>query len=284
MSSELRTNFTNHLTVLRKAPKTKDAYLRAVSGLSAYYRCSPDRLSNDQVQEYLRYLIEDRKLSWSSCNVVLSGLVCFYRGFLKWNETRISIPPRPRLKQLPTIMSVAEVRRLIDAAPNLKHQTLLKTVYCAGLRVSEVVRLMPHHIESDPSRMLIRIEQGKGQKDRYTVLTSDCLESLRQYWLAYRPKQWLFPGAKPSRPLSISAAQRFYEAAKKKAGLTRGRGIHTLRHCFATHQLHQGTDIFVLQRLLGHSDIKTTIKYLHLTPERITAIKSPLEQQGERHG
>jgi site-specific recombinase XerD len=216
MSSKLRTRFTDHLTVLRKAPKTKEAYLRAVSGLAGYYRCPPDRLTNEQIQEYLRHLIEERKLSWSSCNVVLSGLVCFYRGFLKWNETRLTIPPRPRIRQLPMILTVDEVRTLINSPTSLKHHALLKTVYCAGLRVSEVVNLKPRHIESDPSRMLIRVEQGKGQKDRYTVLTSDCLETLRAYWRAFHPGQWLFPGAKPGRPMSISAAQRIYEAAKKK--------------------------------------------------------------------
>lgn len=216
MSSKLRTRFTNHLTVLRKAPKTKDAYLHAVSGLADYYRYPPDQLTNDQIQEYLRYLIEEKKLAWSTCNVVFSGLVCFYRGFLKWNNTRINIPPRPRIKQLPRILAVDEVRALINATPNLKHQALLKTVYCAGLRVSEVVCLKLHHIESDPTRMLIRVEQGKGQKDRYTVLTSDCLETLRDYWRVYRPKHWLFPGGKADRPLSIRAAQRVYEAAKKK--------------------------------------------------------------------
>lgn len=216
MSSKLRTRFADHLTVLRKAPKTKEAYLRAVSGLAGYFRCSPDRLTNEQIQEYLRYLIEERKLSWSSCNVVLSGLVCFYRGFLKWNETRFTIPPRPRIRQLPMILTVDEVRILINSSTNLKHHSLLKTVYCAGLRVSEVVNLKPRHIESDPSRMLIRVEQGKGQKDRYTVLTSDCLETLRAYWRAFHPGQWLFPGARPDRPMSISAAQRIYEAAKKK--------------------------------------------------------------------
>jgi site-specific recombinase XerD len=216
MSSKLRTRFTNHLTLLRKAPKTKCAYLHAVSDLAAYYRRPPDQLTNDQIQDYLRYLIEDKKLAWSSCNVAFSGLVCFYRGFLGWNETRLSIPPRPRIRQLPLILTVDEVRSLLGATPNLKHHALLKTVYCAGLRVGEVVRLKLHHIESDPSRMLIRVEQGKGQKDRYTVLTTDCLEILRQYWRSYRPEQWLFPGGNPSHPLSISAAQRVYGDAKKK--------------------------------------------------------------------
>jgi len=217
MSNELRTRFTNHLTVLRRSPKTKDAYLRAVTGLANYYQCPPDQLNNDQIQEYLRYIIEERKLAWSSCNVIVCGLVCFYRSFLKWHESRFTIPPRPRTKQLPMIMSVDEVRSLINAVTNLKHHALLKTVYCAGLRVSEVVRLKTHHIESDPSRMLIRVEQGKGKKDRYTVLTSDCLETLRHYWHSYHPGQWLFPGGNPKQPISISSAQRMYSSAKKKS-------------------------------------------------------------------
>jgi integrase/recombinase XerD len=218
MSSELRTRFTNFLTVSRKARKTKKAYLHAVSSLSAFYRCSPDRLTNDQIQEYLRYLIEDRKLAWSTCNVVFSGLMCFYRNFLKWDETRFNIPPRPRIKKLPMILTVDEVRKLIDAADNLKHHALLKTVYCAGLRVSEVVCLEPRHLESDPSRMLIRVEQGKGKKDRYTVLTADCLETLRHYWRVYQPGKWLFPGKNPANWICVNTAQRIYHRAKKKPG------------------------------------------------------------------
>ena len=216
MSSKLRTRFTNFLTVSRKARKTKDAYLRAVSGLAGYFGCPPDRLTNEQIQEYLRHLIEDRKLAWSSCNVAFSGLMCFYSGFLKWDETRFSIPPRPRIKKLPMILTIDEVRRLIDAASNLKHHALLKTVYCAGLRVSEVVCLKPCHLESHPSRMLIRVEQGKGQKDRYTVLTPDCLETLRHYWRVYKPSKWLFPGRNPANWMSVGTAQRIYYNAKKK--------------------------------------------------------------------
>jgi site-specific recombinase XerD len=199
------------------AVKTIKAYVGAVAGMAAYYHCSPDRLDNKQVQEYLRHLIEDRKLAWSTCNVKLSGLVCFYRGFLKRDEFWISIPPRPRMRQLPTILSVAEVRRLLAATTNLKQQALLMTAYCAGLRVSEVVNLKIRDIESDPGRMLIRVDQGKGKKDRYTVLTSDCLELLRNYYRAYRPEgPWLFPGTGQARALSVSSAQKMYDEAKKK--------------------------------------------------------------------
>jgi integrase len=216
MSSELRTRFTSHLTVLRLAPTTKEAYLRAINGLAGYHHCPPDQLNDLQIQEYLRHIIEDRKLAWSTCNVIVCGLVCFYRSFLKWNESRFTIPPRPRTKKLPIILSVEEVRTLINSVSNLKHQAILKTAYCGGLRVSEVVSLKPHHIESDPRRMLIRVDQGKGRKDRYTVLTADCLETLRHYWRAYNPGQWLFPGVKPERAISISTAQKIFNGAKKK--------------------------------------------------------------------
>jgi site-specific recombinase XerD len=198
------------------ARSTKEAYLRSVTTLAAYYQCPPDQLVNDQIQEYLRHIIEDRKLAWNTCNVVLCGLVCFYRSFLKWDESRLSIPPRTKSNHLPIILSVDEVRTLLNAAINLKHHALLKTVYCAGLRVSEVVNLKPEHIESDPSRMLIRVEQGKGKKDRYTVLTTDCLETLREYWREFKPEQWIFPGAIPGQPISKSTAQKIFTNTKKK--------------------------------------------------------------------
>lgn len=218
MSSELRNRFHEYLVLHRKAPKTRKAYIWAVKALAAYYRRSPDRLETGEIQAFLRYLIEEKKLAWSTCNVALSALVCFYRDFLKRDEIWLSIPPRTRERRLPQILSVEEVRRLLDAvADNPKRHALLITVYCAGLRVSEVVRLKPGDIESDPSRMLIRIDQGKGKKDRYTILTNDCLAALRSYYRSCRPSgSWLFPGREPGRPWSTSTAQKIYNAAKKK--------------------------------------------------------------------
>jgi site-specific recombinase XerD len=217
MSSELRTRFTNYLTVLRRSEATKESYLRAVRDLAAYYQRPPDQLDDDQIQEYLRHLIEDRKLEWNTCNVHFSGLVSFYHGFLKWDEVKFTVPPRPRILKLPLILSVEEVRRLIDATTNLKHRALLMTVYCGGLRVSEVVNLKKGDIESDPSRMMIRIDQGKGKKDRYTILTTDCLETLRQYYRAFQPYgEWLFPGINPFNHLSKASAQHIYYDTKKK--------------------------------------------------------------------
>jgi site-specific recombinase XerD len=277
MSSDLKNQFINYMTVQRFSPHTKRSYLTGVKLLAKYYMQSPDTLTNDQIQDYVRYLLEERKLSWGTCNAYLSGIVCFYRHICKWDDTQLQIPPRPRVKKLPIVFSKQEVKRLFAATDNLKHRLLLQTVYSAGLRVSELVRLKPHHIESDPDRMMIRIEQGKGRKDRYTILSHRLLADLRTYWSKYRPVKWLFAGQKPQNHLCEGSAQTAFSLAKKKAGLTKARGIHCLRHSFATHSLYQGTDLFTLKRLLGHASLKSTIIYLHLLPERMQQCKSPLD-------
>ena len=218
MSRDLKTQFINYMTLQRFALSTKKNYIAAFEGLAQFHQQSPDTLTNDQIQEYLRYLIEDRKLSWGTCNNFFSGIVSFYKNVCKWDETRFSIPPRPRIKKLPRILSIEEVKRLFASAANLKHQVLLKTIYSAGLRVSEAVCLQPHHLESDPSRMMIRVEQGKGRKDRYTILSKKLLVELREYWCTYRPGTWLFPGYKPEMPMCTNAARSaFYKAKKKPA-------------------------------------------------------------------
>ena len=216
MSTDLRTQFLNYMTLQRFSQYTKKNYVTAVKGLAKFYNQSPDTLTNDQIQEYFRHLLEDRKYSWGTCNNYFSGILYFYRNICKWDETQFHIPPRPRIKKLPTVFSMEEVKRLFAATTNLKHLVLLKTVYSAGLRISEVVRLQPHHIESDPSRMTIRVEQGKGKKDRYTILSKNLLVDLKAYWRKYRPEKWLFPGQKSENHLSKSAAHMIYCHAKKK--------------------------------------------------------------------
>lgn len=216
MKTDLRTKFINYMTVQRFSDQTKRLYLTGVKGLVKFYNQSPETLTNEQIQEYFRYLLEDRKLSWGTCNNYFSAILIFYRNICKWDETRFHIPPRPRIKKLPVVFSKEEVKRLFASTDNLKHRVLLKTAYSAGLRVSELVRLEPHHIESDPSRMMIRVEQGKGKKDRYTILSKNLLVEMRAYWRKYRPEKWLFPGQKAGRHLSEAAAQRAFHLAKKK--------------------------------------------------------------------
>ncbi len=216
MTTDLKTQFINYMTVQRFSKHTKRYYVNAVKGLAKYCNQSPDTLTNDQIQEYLRHLLEDRDLSWGSCNNYFSGIVCFYKNICKWDETQFKIPPRPRIKQLPIVYSEEEVKQLLAAVDNLKHLVLLETAYSAGLRISELVHLKPHHIESDPSRMLIRVDQGKGRKDRYTILSQKLLEDLKSYWRKYRPEKWLFPGQKPEKHLSTVAVHNAFTLAKKK--------------------------------------------------------------------
>jgi len=216
MSSELKTQFLNYMTLQRFSDHTKRSYVTGVKLLAKHYMQSPDTLTNDQIQDYIRYLLEERKLSWGTCNAYLSGIVSFYRNICKWDDAQFQIPPRPRVKKLPTVFSQPEVKRLLAATDNLKHRLLLQTVYSSGLRVSELVRLKPHHIESDSDRMLIRVDQGKGKKDRYTILSQKLLEDLRIYWNKYRPGKWLFAGQKPQTHLCEGAAQSAFYLAKKK--------------------------------------------------------------------
>ena len=248
--------------------------MNALKSLAAHYRQSPDKLTDAQIQDYLEYIIVDRKLAWSSCNVQFSGIKRFYRHVL--NRTpKLFIPPRPKEKKIFMALSREEVEQILEACANLKHYTLLLTVYSAGLRVSEVVKLQPIHIER--SRRMIRIEQGKGRKDRYTVLSDNLLKTLEKYWRAYRPGKWIFPSQNKHKHLSIDAAQQIYYKAKLKAGVKRGRGIHTLRHSFATHLLEQGTRTYVLQQMLGHKSIKTTARYLHISNDAISKVVSPAD-------
>jgi site-specific recombinase XerD len=263
------------LELARFAPRTRYAYLRAVEGLALYYRRAPDRISIQEVRAYLHYQLIERELAWSSCNVTACGLAFFYTKVLHQDGFRLELPPRTRPKALPEILSREEVAALLEAPANPKHRALLKTTYGAGLRVSEVVHLRLTDIDS--TRGTIRVEQGKGRKDRYVPLSERLLGELRVYWKIRRPPVWLFPGRDITAPMTTRSAHRVYDDAKKTAGITRGRGIHTLRHCFATHCLEDGTDSTLIQQVLGHARISTTSRYLHVSTRHLAQVKSPLD-------
>ncbi len=275
MESEYHHTFTNHLSLQRFAPKTMEAYLRAVDDVARFHKQPAEELSNDQIQDFLLYCIQEKQLAWSSCNVVFCGLKRYYSNYLGRTKSEFSLPPRTRSKKIPMLLSREEVFQLLEAPTHLKHRALLATVYSSGLRVSEVVRLRPEHIDSN--RMMIRVEQGKGHKDRYTVLSKSCLELLRNYWRICKPGNWLFFGRDKNLPMPVNTAQRIFYNAKKKTGITKGRGIHTLRHCFASHLLDEGAEIYVIKRWMGHSSIKTTYGYIHLSPNYLSKLKSPLD-------
>lgn len=275
----LREQMERQMVLRRMSIRTRQSYSAAVAQLAKHYRRPPDRLTAAEIQSYLLYLIEERKLASSSCNVALHGLRFFYHETLKRPELKFAIPRSRTAQRLPDILSREEIERLFAAASLLKHRVLLMTTYAAGLRVSEVCALKISDIDSE--RMTIRVEQGKGAKDRYTLLSPRLLKELRLYWQADRPKSWLFPAARDAdRPLNAHAAQRMFYAARDRAKITKRCGIHGLRHAFATHLLEAGTDVHTIQRLMGHTDIHTTMRYFHVARQKIAATDSPLELLG----
>ncbi len=259
------------------APRTQEAYCDAVVALAKHYHRSPETLGAEQLQSYLLYLITEKKLAYASVNQAACAFRFMFGTVLRWPEVRFNIPMAKVPKRLPQILSRQEVTRLINAGATLRGRTLLTTTYAAGLRVSEVCALQLADIESAPDRMCLKVRQGKGGQDRYTLLSPRLLDTLRHYWCDHRPRQWLFPNASGNAPIDQSTAQRIYCAARDAAGIPREGGIHTLRHAFATHLLEAGVDLPTIQRLLGHGHIGTTMRYLHLARSRLTGTTSPLE-------
>lgn len=273
--TELRMRMDNDLLVRGMAERTRETYLAAVTRLARHYRRPPDQLSPQEVQGYLVHMLRDEKRAWSTCSIAVHAFRFLYHTTLGRPEASCTIPGPKQPQRLPEILSPAEVRRVIESAATRKQRALLATTYGAGLRVSEVVRLQLHHI--DGQRMSLRVEQGKGAKDRDTLLSPRLLAELRASWRAYRPAVWLFPGRDGKQPLDVSTAQKIYYTAKLKAGITQRGGIHALRHAFATHLLEAGTHLHTIQRLLGHGHLGTTMRYFHLARRTLLKTTSPLE-------
>ena len=271
----LRDRMTEEMQLRNFTVATQKAYLYAVTKLAQYYKRPPDQLGKEQIRSYLLYLTTERKLSPNTMTAMIAGLRFFYNETLGWDETKLFIPRRKKTSHLPEVFSLNEVARLIDAARGLKQRVVLMSAYSAGLRVSELVNLKLTDI--DPERMTIRVEQGKDRKDRYTILSQNLLLELRRYFKRYRPCVWLFPNRTKNGPLSKSQAWRIYTRAKQRAGLKKGRGVHTLRCCFGTHLLEGGEDLRKIQLLLGHSSILSTQRYLRLRQPTLGSTVSPLD-------
>ena len=277
--SPLRQQFIRELVLRGIADRTQQCYVSAVYGLAKYYCKSPDQLSDEELKNYLFYLARDRQYAASSLNQVVSALRCFYQLVLKRcvDHLRLVLPRVNKAIRRPQVFAVQELERLLTVGcPHPKHRAFLMTVYGAGLRLNEACHLKAQHI--DRARMQIRVEQGKGAKDRYTLLSPRLLEELDCYWRSFRPQHWIFPSTRnPELPLDDRTAQKIFYSAVARAGLPRKGGIHSLRHSFATHLLEGGVEITVVQRLLGHSSLSTTSNYLHVRQERLAQIKSPLQ-------
>lgn len=272
----LRRKMLDDMTIRGLSKATKHAYERAVSQLATFHNRSPDLLSNHDIQTFLVHLLEERKLCHATCNGYVYGLRFFYTHTLGRDNIHFTIPTAREPSRLPVILAREEVRTILDAAVTPRDRALLTTTYGAGLRASEVVKLKVNDI--DARRMCIRIVEGKRRKDRYALLSKAMLHELRSYWRVAKPKPFLFPSSQDTRPLTRVSAHRIFHLAKDRAGILKEGGIHSLRHAFATHLLESGTDLHTIQRLLGHTNIRSTLRYFHLSEDRLTATRSPLDE------
>ena len=276
--SKLRQRMQEDMAFRGLDEDTQKAYLKAVERLDTYSTKRLQTLTSRDIQRFLLHLHQDEGLAWSSCNSMATGIRFFFHVTL--GNTEIEVPTvKPPIK-LPEVLSWQDIERLFAATPSLKERVFLKTIYSAGLRVAEAIRLKITDLDSE--RMAIRVEQGKGKKDRYTLLAHDLLPELRVYWKRYRPAPYLFSNKGGDSHISRMTAWRIYNHAKSQAGITKAGGVHALRHAFATHLLESGVDLYTIQRLLGHASIRTTMRYLHIAEPRILGATSPLDALGRQ--
>lgn len=268
----------NQLRLKGYSTKTIKSYIGHVRRFMNYYDNDPTELTQEEIKKYLLHLLDNQESSHSYVNQAVSAVKFLYGEVLDKKGIVINIPRPKKQKKLPIVLSQEEVIRLLNVVENIKHRAILFIVYSAGLRVGEVVRLKLSDIDSD--RMLVRIEQGKGRKDRYTLLSETALEALRIYTKIYKPDYWLFPGGKAGKFLTERSVQKVFEAARDKVEISKDATVHSLRHSFATHLLEGGVDLRYIQELLGHSSSKTTEIYTHVTQKSIRNIVSPLDRIG----
>jgi len=265
--TELRRRMIADLRIRNYSPRTIDCYTRCVAAFARHFTKSPSDLGPEHIRRYQTYLVETKHISWSAFNQAVCALRFLYNTTLGRPGIVEDIPFPRQPSRLPVVLSPAEVARFLAAIPNLKHRTVLMTMYAAGLRLEEALHLRVTDVDS--ARQCLRVEQGKGQKDRYSLLPPTLLEQLRTYWKASRPKSaWLFPGQRADAPLHPTAIQRQCRLAVLRAGLAKRVTTHTMRHCFATHLLESGTDLRTIQLLLGHHSLQTSAVYLHVATPR----------------
>ena len=272
----LRQSMKEDMQVRNLSPHTQDSYLRQVSQFARYFGKSPDQLGPEHIRTYQIYLTNEKKLAPASIHIAIAALRFFYKVTLKKDWIFQEVLPLPKKPQkLPLILSPEEVLHFLPCVHQLNHRVILTTCYAAGVRISEAVRLKAPAIDSQ--RMVIRVEQGKGQKDPYVMLSPRLLEILRDYWKATRPKDWLFPGDQPGHPISRNTVEHACMKAHQASGLTKPVTPHSLRHAFAVHLLESGTDVRTIQLLLGHCSLATTARYLRIATTKVCATSSPLD-------
>jgi integrase/recombinase XerD len=272
--SALRQRMIDDMKLRNMSPLTQKAYIRAVKNYSAHFGKAPDKLTAEDARTYQLHLF-GRGLGPEFVNQITCALRFFYRTTLGQNGFETQVPLARRADRLPAILSQSDITGFLKAIPNLKHRTVFATIYAAGLRVSEAAKLRVEDIDS--TRMVIHIHEGKGGKDRYVMLSTQLLAILRKYWKRERPSGWMFPGQDKDRPITTRQLQRVFRKAANISRLGRAVTVHTLRHCFATHLLEHGTDIRIIQDLLGHRHLTTTARYARVALKTIRDVQSPLD-------
>jgi integrase/recombinase XerD len=272
--SPLRQRLIDDLRLRNYSPRTIECYVAVVTRFAKHFGSSPDRLGVAEVRAYQLHLLNTQKASWSRFNQAVCGLRFFFKVTLGRPEMIEQLPYGKRPKTLPSVLSREEVARLLAAVTDERHRQVLRIAYACGLRLGEAVRLQTADIDS--GRMVIKVRQGKGQKDRLVPLSAKLLEELRRYWQRHRPDVWLFRSPKGDKPIHAGNVQRSCQRAVRLCGFTKKVSPHTLRHCYATHLLEAGTDLMTLKELLGHRDLETTTRYTHVT-SKARQTPSPLD-------
>jgi len=264
------------LQIRNLSPHTQRSYLEQVSRFARYFSKSPEALGPEDIRAYQVYLTNEKQLAPGSILISVAALRFLYKVTLHKDWAIEDIIPAPKKPQtLPVVMSPEEVLRFLDCVEHIKHRSILTTCYAAGLRISEAVSLQPCHIDSQ--RMVIRVEQGKGQKDRYVMLSPKLLETLRHWWRTERPIHWLFPGGIPGEHITRYAVEQACQKAHHLCGISKPITPHSLRHAFAVHLLERGTDVRTIQLLLGHRSLATTARYLRIATSKVCSTTSPLD-------
>src|SRR5580698_4709003 len=274
--TSLRQRMKEDMQVRNLALNTQTSYLQQVSLFARHFEKSPEQLGPEQIRDYQVYLTNEKKLAPGSVLIAAAALRFLYKVSLHRNWVFEDVIPAPKKPQtLPVILSPEEVLQFLDGIPGIKHRTILTTCYAAGLRISEAIRLKPADIDSP--RMVIRVEQGKGRKDRYVMLSPKLLESLRNWWRLAKPKEWLFPGDIAGAHISKDAVEQACQKAHKRCRIPKPVTPHSLRHAFAVHLLESGTDVRTIQLLLGHRSLATTARYLRIATSKVCSTSSPLD-------
>ncbi len=274
----LRRRMIEDMKLKNLSPRTIEIYARRVAAFARHFGRSPKVLDREDVRSFLLHLVQEKHVSWSVYNQTVAALRFLYEVTLDRHGVMVRVPCPKQPKRLPTVLSLEEMARFFAAILSIKHRAILMTAYAAGLRISEVVALRVDDIDSQ--RMVLRVRQGKGRRDRNVMLSPRLLALLRDYWKVVRPTEWLFPGDIPGRPITVGSVHRICVQAAHAAGLGKHVTVHTLRHSFATHLLEAGTDIRTIQVLLGHRNLKTTAIYTHVSPTAVEATRSPLDRLG----